>query len=172
MKDWEGELNKEDFVEAIDEGRIVRVPESYAKREGLPILRKPIREVINQNRVENEKKSLKEEITLNSAKFSMKQNPIIKELIDNFHWEITKKRKIMNITRKRMADSIGVSEEDLKLLENGVVRKNDFILINKVENYLKINLRKPGNISGIDQSMRKLVESNSLLDNPPKQKDI
>ena len=168
MEDWEGELNKEDFVEAIDEGKIVRVPESYAKREGLPILRKPIREVINQNRIENEKKSLKEEITLNSEKFSMKQNPIIKDLIDNFHWEISKKRRLLNITRKRLAFSMGVSEEDLKLLENGVVRKNDFILINKVENYLKINLRNPGNISGIDQSMRKLVESNSLLDNSEK----
>ena len=34
--------NQVRIVEAIDEGRIVKVPEDYARREGLLILRKPV----------------------------------------------------------------------------------------------------------------------------------
>ena len=51
------ESNENTFVEAIEEGKIVQVSESYAKREGLPILRKSIRSQSTQQRTQEDIKN-------------------------------------------------------------------------------------------------------------------
>ena len=66
-------------------------------------------------------------------------------LIDNFHWTLQSKRKQLNLTRRQVANSISSSEEDIKQLENGVLPAHDYILINKLEDYYHINLRKDPN---------------------------
>ena len=63
---------------------------------------------------------------------------------NNFHWVLLSKRKQKGWTRKQLAQTLYVSEEDLKLIENGVLPKDDFVLISKLEGFYKISLRKDG----------------------------
>ncbi len=151
-----------EMVEAIDDGRIVRVSEEYAKRERLPILRR-------SNVESKEKKIVSEGDLVKRREFSgrgifdsgrrdkgilafeeyrrpLKRNEsdVSNELIDNFHWEILKRRKEKEISRKQFASDLSVSEDEIKIVENGRLPKNDFVLINKIQSYLGINLRKDG----------------------------
>jgi ribosome-binding protein aMBF1 (putative translation factor) len=145
----------ENIVEAIDDGRIVKVSEDHAKREGLLILRKT-NEISGGTQVES------------SGGFENSGNPVIsdpeahvgledlrkpldwrnqqvtQELIDNFHWHLSKARRERNLTRKQVADDLNESEKTIKLLENGIVPSKDFVLINKVQGYFGINLRRDG----------------------------
>lgn len=139
------------YVEALEDGKIVRVSEDYAKREGLFILRKDVVEKKEEEpqptfRLGSQRKKPKEESKLLFDDFrkplNWRKHQVISELIDNFHWEILKARKARGETRKQTAQAVGVSENDIKMLENGLLPSNDFVLINKVQNYFGINLRK------------------------------
>ena len=136
------------MVEAIEDGRIVRVTEEYARRERLLIIRK------NEKSLDSPKAQQEIKLTPRlrgerKAFFDIEKyrrpwkdkNEILDSLVDNFHWIASSKRKQLNLSRKQLADAISVSEEDLKVFENGGLPKNDYVLISKLENYLKINLR-------------------------------
>jgi len=140
----------DDMVDAIEDGKIVRVSQGYAAREGLLILRKP--EISSGNTLQ-----VKEQMKLTprlrgerKAFFDIDKyrrpwhdkNEIIASLTGNFHWEVASRRKQLNLSRKQLASAINVPEEDLKMIENGNLPHNDYILISKLENYLKINLRR------------------------------
>ncbi|MDP1696147.1 MAG: hypothetical protein Q8L29_04505 [archaeon] len=142
------------FVEAIEEGKIVKVTEDYAKREGLLIIRKQNDTVVYDYAPEkketftrkNEDKRLRKDFTLNKMRKPLNyyKNNIVNDLIDNFHWEIIKARKIKNVTRKQVAQSINESEETVKMIENGILQEDNYILVNKIQSYFGINLRKDG----------------------------
>ncbi len=155
--------NSMEMVEAIDDGKIVRVSEEYAKREGLPILRRSNvenketravnetdlvkrrefsgRGIFDSSRVHNKGILAFEEYR---RPLKRSESDVSNELIDNFHWEILKRRKEKEINRKQFAVDLGVSEEEVKIVENGRLPRNDFVLINKIQSYLGINLRKDG----------------------------
>jgi DNA-binding transcriptional regulator YiaG len=166
-----------EMVEAIDNGRIVRVSEEYAKMEGLPILRR-------SNVENNEKKPVSEGDLVKRREFSGRgifesskntrgllafeeyrrplkrsESDVSNELVDNFHWEILKRRKEKEISRKQFASDLHVSEDEVKMVENGRLPRNDFVLINKIQSYLGINLRKDG--QDFSRPVREKVE-NSL----------
>ena len=142
--------NERKMVDALEDGRIVRVSEEYAKREGLLIIRKPEPSAIDSPSKQKEMKLTPRLRGERKAYFDIEKyrrpwhdkNEILSSLVDNFHWEISSKRKGLNLNRKQMAQEINCPEEDLKLIENGTLPHNDYILINKIENYLKINLRR------------------------------
>lgn len=135
------------IVDAIEEGRIVKVPEDYARREGLLILRKTPQIDTKQTPVQK-----KDEDTRKNKGFigmedlrkplSTKNNELLNELVENFHWIIVQKRKVRGLTRKKVAEEVGDSELNVKMLENGVLPANNFVLVNKLESYYGINLRK------------------------------
>jgi len=144
-------------VEAIEEGKIVTVTEDYARREGLPIVRK----IHSSKEDSSEKLDLGDKEVVDFRRsLSWKKNRVLGDLIDHFHWEISKRRREMNLTRGRLAEMIGEKEGVIKELENGILHRDDFILINKVQDCLGINLRKDKKDFG--QNMRKLVESQTL----------
>jgi len=152
------------IVEAIDDGKIVRVSEDYAKREGLLILRKPVQMTLEEKHaMVKAQQDAEEKHVYGLDRFRKplryKQNDIIGSLIEHFHWEIAARRKLKGLTRKQMANSLGCNENSLKLLENGILPSNDYILINKVEKFLGINLRKDG--QPYQASMRELALSSS-----------
>lgn len=157
------------IVEAIEEGKIVRVSEDYARKEGLMILRKPFQEIGQEAGLDRNDRNEEGFIDLSIKGWERKEidkykkNNVIKELIDNFHWYIAKTRREKGITRRQMADSIGEKENVVKLVENGILPKDDFVLVSKIENYLGINLRK--NKQEIGQPMRAKVErQNARID--------
>ena len=131
------------YVDAIEDGRIVKVSEDYAKREGLTILRKRAEEV--QNKPAQKKDEGNKFLFDDFRKpLRMKDNQVFSELVDNFHWILSKKRKDLGLSRKQVAQRVNVNENDLKMIENGVLPSNDFVLINKLMNFYEVNLRKDG----------------------------
>jgi ribosome-binding protein aMBF1 (putative translation factor) len=156
--------NNERLVEAIEEGKIVRVSENYARKEGPPILRKPklvqIQETVPKI---PEKRKSKDDEKLNQLSHDLSKRPlnwrknqIFDELVENFHWQISKARKSLGLTRKQLADLINEKEETIKMLEYGTLTVNDFVLINKVQAILGINLRKDK--LDINKSMHDMIK--------------
>jgi len=127
-------------VEAIHEGRLVRAYEDDALREGLFILRfiDAIPGQEKKVKPEEEKKLLFDDYR---RPLRNKDN-VTKELSDNFHWAIMGKRKSRGMTRKQFADAVRASENDIKMIENGVLPSPDFVLVNRIEQYCGISLRK------------------------------
>tara|TARA_Y100000310_G_C20700547_1_gene829428 strand:+ start:4595 stop:5161 length:567 start_codon:yes stop_codon:yes gene_type:complete len=159
MEIWDGEVSRDGYVEAIADGKIVKVSEEYAKLEGLPILRRPAlsfdRKETEQSAKQREQE--KEKVGLEDLRkeLNWSRNEVVKTLIDNFHWLILKRRRELGLTRRQFSVGSGVKESDLKMMENGKVPRDDFVLINRVEEFLGVNLRKTGEQFG---EMRKLVE--------------
>ncbi len=149
------------MVEAIDEGRIVCVSEEYAVREGLMILRKPHMAAPAQPLVEERPEKRSSGIDALRKPLRYKQNDIAPSLVEHFHWVVAQKRKERNMTRKQLATAVQCSEHALKMIENGILPADNYILINRIEKYFGIALRKDGqNYQG---SMRDLALSSSAI---------
>jgi ribosome-binding protein aMBF1 (putative translation factor) len=142
----------EKMVEAIEDGRIVKVPEYYAKREGLLIIRKPTEDdaqktlsqkpdLLSMERI-REKKQLKPTFDLTSRPLHWRQDQVVSELIDNFQWVIRQKRRERGLSKKQLSSLIGEPEENIKMIEVGIMPSKDFVLINKLQSFFHINLRK------------------------------
>lgn len=155
------------FVEAIEDGRIVKVTEDYARREGLLIIRRQagsddgnassnfggfsqksaiggsgsgISGIVNRGRM------IRRDFKMETLRKPLHyyKNEVISDLIDNFHWEILRIRKLKSITRKQLAKMTGESEETIKMIENAILPHDNYILINKIQSALGINLRREG----------------------------
>ncbi len=150
MEPWYSGANPE-IVEAIEEGKIVRVHESYAKKEGLLIIRKAeVKKEVKKKPEEPEKLYFEDF----RRPLNWKNSQVVAELSNNFNWEISKRRKELGLTRRQLAKAINDTENNIKMLENGALPKNDFIIINKIQSYLNINLRKDKkNFSGSARSL-------------------
>lgn len=160
MEPWSTKSDSsEELVEAIEEGRIVRVREQYARLEGLPILRKH-KPTVQESIKTREKMLQDKQETFSFDDFRKplrtSKSQVLSELLDNFHWEISKKRRTINLTRKQLAKEINEPESSIKLIENGILPSNDFVIINKLQSRLKINLRKDK--QDFSQSPRSLIE--------------
>jgi transcriptional regulator with XRE-family HTH domain len=86
------------------------------------------------------------------------------DLIENFHWTIQRIKRARKITREEFAKAIGEDEAVVRMIEQGVLPNNDYKIINKIETYLGISLRKPGN-SGFPDTSIKAKERRFVLDN-------
>lgn len=167
----------ETYVEAIHEGRIVKVPEKFARREGLIILKKP--EINNQVQgttpsyyktpLKTKNDYRKTFSTIVDRKPGWQEKQVLNELIENFHWKIRAERRKKNLTRRQLANLINDSDENLQILETGRLPSNDFVLINKIQKTLKINLRKDG--KDFDTSPREIMEK-SLPSTPKRKTDM
>ena len=155
METWSPESGT-DIVEAIEAGKIVWVTESYAKIEGLTIIRKPITK-------KPQKKNSEEDPRLTFEDFrkplNWQKNQVVSELAENFQWEIAKKRKERGLTRRQLAKAIDETESNIKLLENGILPRNDFIIINKIQAFFNVNLRKDR--KDFSQSPRDMLQKKS-----------
>lgn len=142
----------EGYVDAIEEGRIVRVTERYAKMEGLTILSRPLDSQSQEGNAggaggyTGSSRFKKKQSLLNFDKYrkplDYRKNNVIAELMENFHWELGKLRKARCMTRKQLAGALNVSEEDIKSVENGILPADDFVLVSKIEKFYGISLRR------------------------------
>lgn len=136
---------------------IVKLCDECAASENLPVVKRPTEEQLNsvhrtvsvRDRLENMNKtklmagkdvSLREIV---DRKFKAKglSHP---DLIENFHWTIQRIKRARKITREEFAKAIGESDATVRMIEQGFIPENNYQLISKIENYLKVNLRKPG----------------------------
>ncbi|NCN99451.1 hypothetical protein COU62_00215 [Candidatus Pacearchaeota archaeon CG10_big_fil_rev_8_21_14_0_10_35_219] len=141
----------ERIVEVIKEGEIIRVPESQARDEELFILRNFPDAAVEKN-MEESRESKTLDLTYKPKrkvprvetwrKDVYKRNDVLASLVDNFHWEIVKKRRGLGLSRKQFADQLGKDEDVLKVVENGGLPEDNFALIARIESILGITLRK------------------------------
>lgn len=61
-------------------------------------------------------------------------------LIDHFHWIIMRVRRLKHLTQKQLAEAISEPEVMIKMAEQGRISEGNFSFINKLENYLGINI--------------------------------
>jgi ribosome-binding protein aMBF1 (putative translation factor) len=163
---------KQVIVDAIDDGRIVRVSEDFAIREGLPILRrKEVSFVDNpsrKNSIEVQRGEMKRASLFETFRRPLrtKKNDILSTLLDNFHWILSQKRKSLNLNRRQVADKIGAGELDVKMIENGVLPAEDYVLITKLEQLYGITIRKDSSIGraslGTIDTSKKVETENSI----------
>lgn len=137
----------EDLVEVIKEGEIIKMSEWQAKEEDLFILRKvidPVSRVIDRKPVRSSDSNIPN-LSLADWKlrrFGYKKNNVVKDLKDNFHWDVIRARRTRGINRKQLADAVEASENEIKIIELGDLPRDDFVLISKIERIFGINLRK------------------------------
>lgn len=154
--------------DAISEKGIVKVCSDCASIERIPIIRKP---TDNQIADSQRQKSVRDMLTgMNRGKLLAGREVSLRELVDrnlkerltkqpsdlvdNFHWTIQRIRRNRKITREQFAKGIGESEAIVRMIEQGILPNNDYKIINKIESYLGITLRKTGsstsNLASID----------------------
>ncbi len=149
----------EECVEAIEGGKIVRVEASYARREGLPILRPILPDIKKETAKENSKKeegSFFQASDLKAMLSHKQKNPLEKALVPNFHWQVVRARRERNITRKQLAKQVGFSLKEVQMLENGIFPTQNLVALAKLEEVLGISIRKGA--EEIEQPMRRMIE--------------
>lgn len=147
---------EEKIVEAIEEGKIVRVSEDYARKEGLPILRRKSSGFLPEQGKKKEDEG-GDRLMMDDYRKPLKwgENKVVKDLVINFNWYVSRERRKRNLSRKQLAEAIGEQEKAITMIENGILPRDDFVLVNKIEEKFGISLRKNKDFS---QEMRKLVE--------------
>jgi len=93
-----------------------------------------------------EEVKLKDIVEKNLKLGNKKETRPREDLINNFHWNIMMGRRKMHITTKQLADAISESEVVIKMAEQGILPEDDYRLINKLENYLGIRIKKTNQI--------------------------
>lgn len=98
-----------------------------------------------KKREDDERK--KQEISLrNAVDFNFKENfrndlNSKKNLVDNFHWIVMRARRSKKLTQEQFAGAIYESTKAIMLIEKGFAPEKKEI-IDKIENYLKIRIKK------------------------------
>jgi len=157
--------NKVMLSDAISEKGIVKICGKCSSEEDLPIVKKPSIENISDPKVyerlsrmsnhdfkerptEKRKELLKKQETtlrdLVDKKFEMtlQSSKPSSNLVDNFHWIIMRARRLKHVNQQQLAEAIAEPEAAVKQAEKGILSEDNQQLINKLENYLKINITK------------------------------
>ena len=92
-----------------------------------------------KDKVDGQNEALRKIADENFSKNALEKNPF--GMVNNFHWIIMRARRAKKLTQKQFAEAIEESEEAIKMAEKGVLPKNDFVLVNKIEDYLKIRIK-------------------------------
>jgi ribosome-binding protein aMBF1 (putative translation factor) len=170
---------------AISERGVVKICRDCNSIERLPIIKKPsdsqiedskrqqsVRDMlsgINKNKLlAGREVSLRELVDRNLKERKEKQPS---DLIDNFHWTIQRIRRNRKITREQFSKGIGEPESKVRMIEQGILPDNDYKIINKIESYLGVSLRKPGTSGFPDTSTEKrlrIFNPGITTNEPPK----
>jgi ribosome-binding protein aMBF1 (putative translation factor) len=131
----------DEYVEAIENGKIVRVPERYASTEGLLIIRRRQNGLGYAANVEAAKAITKPKFAIKKQSPHYLKNDLLSELKPNFHWELQKQRRLRNISRHQLAKLCGIGDGEIATLERGEIPDN-FIALSKLEAFYGISVRK------------------------------
>lgn len=155
------------LYDAISSEGVSKVCKRCAREVNIPIIKKPTEFKLKESRERSNVRDVlvrisgykeeskkqpevleRQETALNEI---VKQNlpEIIKssaiptdEFVDNFHWIIMRYRRLRKLTQKELATEIREPEVAVKLSEQGIVSKQTPFLIEKLEKYLNVKLRK------------------------------
>lgn len=169
------------LYDAISERGVVKICGDCNAIEHFPIIRKATDTQIAESQ---RQKSVREMLTgasksklLAGREMSLRElvdrnmkerkEKLPSDLIDNFNWNIQRIRRARKITREQFSKGIGESEATVRMIESGILPNNDYKIINKIESYLGISLRKQGSSgfsnTSIAEQPRRYQLDNSLL---------
>jgi ribosome-binding protein aMBF1 (putative translation factor) len=136
----------------------VEVYERMKRLAGIPNPKK-IKPFFLKNRLEELEKNPRLEVP--------EKNKI--ELIEHFHWEIMTCRRRRGLSQKQLAEAIGEPEFNITMIEKGNLVPNLDNLIEKLESFLSIRLRK---INPFEKTKKEnlpilLDENGNVLDRIP-----
>ena len=174
------------LYDAISNRGLIKICEDCASREDLPIVKKPTEEQIVESKTPGSKSVRDRLKNMQRNNFTIGREPTLRDLVDkkfktntfqtpsdlvpNFHWTIQQIRRARKITREQFAKGIGESEATVRMVEEGILPNGDYKIINKIESYLKITLRKGSSeASGIKMPERRYVLDNSLIEKEKKE---
>jgi len=169
------EMNKVRLFDAISDEGVVKICEKCAREEHIPIIRRPTTFQLKEaerkqsfyekalsslgKSIERESPEKKEqEITLREIVDRNYERKVPKskeprpEMIDNFHWVIMRARRMKKLTQAQLAKRIEESEAAIKMVEQGILPEDDYRLVNKLENFLKVRIIRPEFVSEIKPS--------------------
>ena len=174
------------LYDAISNRGLIKICEDCASREDLPIVKKPTEEQIVESKTPGSKSVRDRLKNMQRNNFTIGREPTLRDLVDkkfktntfqtpsdlvpNFHWTIQQIRRARKITREQFAKGIGESEATVRMVEEGILPNGDYKIINKIESYLKITLKKGSSgASGIKMPERRYVLDNSLIEKEKKE---
>ena len=174
------------LYDAISNRGLIKICEDCASREDLPIVKKPTEEQIVESKTPGSRSVRDRLKNMQRNNFIIGREPTLRDLVDkkfktntfqtpsdlvpNFHWTIQQIRRARKITREQFAKGIGESEATVRMVEEGILPNGDYKIINKIESYLKITLRKGSSeASGIKMPERRYVLDNSLIEKEKKE---
>ena len=154
------------LFDAISDEGLVKICEKCSQEEHIPIIKRP---TTFQLKEADRKQSFYERASLSLGKSSERENPAKKEqevtlreivdrnykqrvsknvgprpeMINNFHWIIMRARRMKKLTQAQLATQIAESEAAIKMAEQGILPEDDYKLVNKLENYLRIRIIRP-----------------------------
>jgi len=158
-------------IDAVTAEGIMKICQKCSIEEHVPLIRKPttyqlreaekkkpsFQEQAGKEREEIEKEKMrrvkveKQNLTLKDivdAKYKssvvVEKKPKL-ELIDNFHWIVLRARRKKHLTQGQLASEIHESEAAIKMIEAGQLPEDDYRLVNKLENFLRIKIIKNEN---------------------------
>lgn len=155
--------------DAISNKGIVKVCSDCANIEKIPVIKKPTENQIKEaqrHRTVHERlvgAGLGKKLTTNrettlrdlvDQKFKNRGIQSHPDLINNFHWKIQQVKRTKRITRDEFAKGIGESDATVRMIEQGILPANDYKIVNKIESFLGISLRKEGTSGFPDTSSR------------------
>ena len=189
--------NNTKLYHAISNRGIVKICGDCNSLEKFPIMKKPTEEQISESKTMRPKSVQERLNNMNRMKLGgnevnlrtlvdrnlkshMVQVPA--DIIPNFHWTIQRIRRVKRISREEFAKGIGESESTVRMIEQGVLPEDNYKIINKIEGFLKISLRKEGsseffdgNNSSrfvLDDSLTEKVTPKKLSFDPLKTKEL
>ncbi|MEX0920388.1 MAG: hypothetical protein WDZ69_02285 [Candidatus Pacearchaeota archaeon] len=157
---------------SFKEKGVVKVCDSCARKEGIPVLRRPttfqLKESEKEHRIyrrpaskesgsgksgsywekDRKDKELKDIVEKNyEGRISQSSGKSPKEeprkdLVDNFHWVIMRARRAKKMTPEQLAKEISESVSAIKMAERGVLPEDDYRIIGKIESFLGIKIVK------------------------------
>lgn len=153
--------NEVKLFDAVHNGKIIKICERCSIIENIPVIKKPsasqLKESEKSMRVYDRMKRLmglgqsksEETFFLRDKLKELDNNPWLErpeekplELIDFFYWEIMKTRRRKGLSQKQLANYLGESEKAIQMMEKGNLPENPRILVDKLERFLHIRLRK------------------------------
>ena len=150
------------FDAICDEG-VMKICSKCSEKEDIPIIRKPTESQLRDSerrrsiyerlsgkqiepvrkeklKIERTPTSMRELVDRSYTDRAPKKREPRPDLIDNFHWVIMRARRSKKISQAQLAKEIDESEAAIKMAEQGILPKDDYILVNKLERNLGIKL--------------------------------
>lgn len=137
--------------------RLLRIQGMKEEKEDIRLLAKKITNITLDD-LRKRTKTKAQELEEKQELAKKKNKPL--NLVDNYNWLILMARKKKKMTRHELAQLLGESETAIKMLENKEFPDDADRLINKIEQYFSIKLRKEDTFVRIEEQVKEKLGKN------------